>query len=405
MIGTGVFTTTGFLLADLHSRWLVLAAWTVGGFVALLGALCYGALASRIPESGGEYVFLARTIHPAAGYLAGWASLLVGFSAPLAAASAGFGEYLRPVAGGVDPRWPGTILLLVFTVAHALHVRLGTLVQNASVLLKLAFLSLFLAMGAWKMQIPAESAPAPTNSGAFAVSLVWISFSYSGWNAAIYMSSEIRDASRTTPRAMLLATSVVMVVYLALNSLIVFSAPASALVGQVDVAAIAARHLGGPMWENAITAIVTLALATSVSSLVMSGPRVYARMAADGYLPKLLIPEGTVPRAAILFQSTIAIVLLWTTTFKALLTYIGFTLSLSTAATVVGLIKLRRLEGEKMKVPGWPWAPVLFVMFVLFSASFTILRQPVEAAFGGATLLLGLVAYRLQRLWRSSPAA
>jgi APA family basic amino acid/polyamine antiporter len=143
MIGAGVFTTTGFLLADLHSRWLVLAAWTVGGFVALLGALCYGALASRIPESGGEYVFLARTIHPAAGYLAGWASLLVGFSAPLAAAAAGFGEYLRPIAGGVDPRWPGTILLLVFTVAHALHVRLGTLVQNASVLLKLAFLSSF----------------------------------------------------------------------------------------------------------------------------------------------------------------------------------------------------------------------------------------------------------------------
>jgi APA family basic amino acid/polyamine antiporter len=204
---------------------------------------------------------------------------------------------------------------------------------------------------------------------------------------------------------MLLATGVVMVVYLALNALIVFSAPASALVGQVDVAAIAARRLGGPMWENAITVIVTLALATSVSSLVMSGPRVYARMAADGYLPKLLIPAGTVPRAAILFQSTIAIVLLWTTTFKALLTYIGFTLSLSTAATVVGLIKLRRLEGEKMKVPGWPWAPVLFVMFVLFSASFTILRQPVEAAFGGATLLLGLVGYRLQRLWRSSPAA
>ena len=159
------------------------------------------------------------------------------------------------------------------------------------------------------------------------------------------------------------------------------------------------------MWEKAITAIVTLALATSVSSLVMSGPRVYARMAADGYLPRLLIPHGTVPRAAILFQSTIALVLLWTTTFKALLTYIGFTLSLSTAATVAGLIKLRWVEGEKMQVRGWPWAPVLFVAFVIFTASFTVLRQPVETAFGGATLLLGLVAYRLQKLWRRSPAA
>ena len=405
MIGTGVFTTSGFLLADLHSRWLVLAAWAVGGFVALLGALCYGALASRIPESGGEYIFLSRTVHPAAGYLAGWASLLVGFSAPLAAAATGFGEYLRPFVGGIDPRWPGTILLLVFTAAHAGHFRLGAIVQNASVIIKLVFLLLFLALGAWKMQVPAAPAAAPANLGAFAVSLLWVSFSYSGWNAAIYMSSEIRDASRTTPRAMLLATSGVTIIYLALNAFIIFSAPASDLVGQVDVAAIAARHLGGQTWQSAITAIVTLALATSVSSLVISGPRVYARMAADGYLPRALIPSGSVPRAAIWFQSVIAIVLLWTTTFKALLTYIGFTLSLSTSATVLGLIKLKWLEGEKLKVHGWPWAPVLFVVFGLFSAIFTILRQPVEAAFGGATLLLGLIAYRLHRLGRSSPAA
>ena len=165
------------------------------------------------------------------------------------------------------------------------------------------------------------------------------------------------------------------------------------------MAAIAARHLGGQTWETAITVIVTLALATSVSSLIMSGPRVYAQMAADEYLPRLLIPSGTVPRAAIVFQSTIALVLLWTTTFKALLTSIEFTLSLSTAAMVVRLIKFRRMEGVKIKVWGWPWAPFLLVAFVLFAASFTILQQPLKATFGRATLLLGITAYRLLRWW------
>jgi APA family basic amino acid/polyamine antiporter len=294
------------------------------------------------------------------------------------------------------------MLILAFTAAHAWHVRAGALAQNASVVLKLVFLSLFLALGASKLRALESPATEPSSISAFAVSLVWISFSYSGWNAAIYMSSEIRDPARNAPRAMLLGTAVVALVYLALNALIVFSAPVSALEGQVDVARIAARHLGGDNWETAITAIVALALATSVSSLVMSGPRVYARMALDGYLPKFLASNGASPRAAIFFQTAVALFLLWTTTFKALLTYIGFILSLSTAATVAGLIPLKIREGDKLHAPGWPWAPVLFIAFVLFTAAFTILRQPVEAAWGGLTLLAGLLAYRLQSAWRNA---
>jgi len=119
MIGAGVFTTSGFLLADLGSPWYVLAAWAVGGVQAALGAMCYGALARRIPESGGEYLFLSRTLHPAAGYVAGWLSLLVGFSAPIAAAAFAFGAYARPWFGGAPPPLAGTVLILAFAAVHA----------------------------------------------------------------------------------------------------------------------------------------------------------------------------------------------------------------------------------------------------------------------------------------------
>ena len=397
MIGTGVFTTSGFLLADLGSRWLVVAAWLVGGVIAMLGASCYGALARRIPESGGEYLFLSRTLHPAAGYLAGWVSLLAGFSAPLAAAALGFGEYARAWLGQTSPAAIGTALILLVTAAHAWRLRLGTITQNLAVAAKIAFLGAFLLLGAFQLrgaETFSDLAPASALS-AFAVSLVWISFSYSGWNAAIYLSSEIRDPERNVPRALLLGTAAVTLLYVALNALIVFAAPPAALAGQLDVARVAARHLGGAPWAHAITALVTLALATSVSSLTMVGPRVCAKMAADGCLPRWLRTTRETPTAAILFQSTLAIALLWTASFKALLTCIGFILSLSTAATVLGLIRLRRREGPALRVPGWPWAPALFIAFVLFTTAFTIHRQPRESLIGLATLAVGLAAWRL----------
>ncbi|MCK5806399.1 MAG: amino acid permease, partial [Lentisphaeria bacterium] len=138
MLGTGIFTTSGFLLAELPSRPLILLAWLVGGGIALLGAVSYGALARRLPESGGEYFFLSRTIHPAAGYVGGWLSLLVGFSAPIAAAAFAFGAYTKSwFPDGVHPKLVGTIILFIFATAHSLSVRRAVRMQNAMVVLKI----------------------------------------------------------------------------------------------------------------------------------------------------------------------------------------------------------------------------------------------------------------------------
>lgn len=393
MIGTGVFTTSGFLLADLGSRWAVLAVWAIGGFMAALGALSYGALARRIPESGGEYLFLSRTVHPAAGFAAGWISLFVGFSAPLAAAAFGFGEYTKYWFGGASPQLTGTLIIVAFALLHSTAVHKGAWVQNLAVLLKIFLILAFVGIAVGQLAPTPSQTPRSFSAGSFAVSLVWVSFSYAGWNAAIYIGGEVRDPERNLPRSLLLGTGTVTLLYLALNAVFLFGAPESVIAGQLEVGRLAAISLGGKPFGEAITALVALALATSVSSLLMAGPRVYARMAADGLLPKWLATEAGPPRAAILLQTLLAIVMLWAAAYDALLTYIGFTLSLSTAATVFGLILLRRREGSLLKVPGWPWVPFLFLILTLWTVAFSISRRPIESLLALLTIAAGVLVW------------
>jgi APA family basic amino acid/polyamine antiporter len=397
MIGAGVFSTSGFLLADLGSPWYVLLAWAVGGVQAALGAMCYGALARRIPESGGEYLFLSRTLHPAAGYVAGWLSLLVGFSAPLAAAAFAFGAYAKPWLGGIPPALAGSILILAFAAVHAAEVRRGAQVQNAAVLLKVTLIVVFVTIAACKIGLPAAQPDSPFPVVAFGVSLIWISFSYSGWNAAVYVGGEVRDPGKTIPRSLLLGTALVTLLYLALNTVFVFAAPMAELAGKLDVGRIAARAIGGAVLEEAVAGLIALALVSSVSSLVMAGPRVYAQMAADGFLPGGLAVTSGPPRMAIALQAGLALLFLWSATFDALLTWIGFTLSISTAATVAALIVLRKREGKTLAVPGYPVVPWLFLAGVLAMTAFTVVQRPMESLVGFATIAAGFAAWRLQQ--------
>jgi len=346
-------------------------------------------------------LFLSRTLHPALGFVAGWISLLVGFSAPLAAVAFAFGEYVKPWLPGWPAPLSGSVLLVGFAAVHALHVQRGAWVQNAAVLVKLLLIVFFVGFAATRLQPPAEPIFVPAPVSAFAVSLVWVSFSYSGWNAAVYVGGEIRDPARNLPRSLLLGTGLVTLVYLALNGVFLFSVPPEVLSGKLEVGRIAAGALGGPALANAVAVLVCLALLTSASSLVMAGPRVYARMAADGYFPRwLAAPEGP-PRAAIAFQLLIALALLWSAAYESLLTYIGVTLGLSTAATVFGLIVLRRREGERLPVPGWPWLPATFLVTVLAMTILTVARRPIESFIGLGTIGVGWVVWWLIPGWRS----
>lgn len=406
MIGAGVFTTSGFALADLGSPARVLLAWAVGGVTAACGALCYGALARAIPESGGEYTYLARTLHPLAGYLAGWVSLLAGFSAPIAVAALGLQVYLDSTFElGGDPRWIGTGAIALAGVLHGLRLALGVVAQNAVVALKLALILAFVLLGAWKLELAERVSATPAGEfelGAFAVSLVWISFAYSGWNAAGYVAGEVRDPERNLPRALVLGTALVTFAYLALNTVFVYAAPLAELAGKPEVGALAAEALGGPGLRRFLTLIVALALFTSVSSMVMSGPRVYARMAADGLFPRAFAFTGDVPARAVALQVALSIAVVWFADLRQLIGYVGFTLGLCAAAAVVGLLRLRARAGaERVHVPGYPFVPALYLAMTLFASGYMVVREPVNAAFGVATVAVGLVPYAL---WRRRPS-
>jgi APA family basic amino acid/polyamine antiporter len=399
MVGTGVFTTSGILIAILGSPWLVLLIWLLGGVIALLGALCYGALAQRIPESGGEYIFLSRTLHPAAAYIAGWLSLIVGFAVPLGALAFAFAEYLRPwLPAAIGPHVAATILLLGVSVIHFVSVSVGARIQAAVVVAEVALIILFASFGLGRLYPHGfHTAPIGGHFGKMGLALVIVSFSYFGWNGAVYIGGEVKDPERNLPRSLIVGTSIVTLLYLGLNALFVFAAPMSVLSGRIDVAHVAAEAVGGPRLALAVSGLVALALALCVSALTMTGPQVASRMAGDGLLPRVFAtPVGRPPRAALLAQLGLGLLVLWTAAFERILTYVGFTLGICTAATIVGLCRIRLKEGPRMAVPGWPWVPGLFLAFVFGSTVFTIIQRPFESLIGLGTLAAAAIAYRIQ---------
>ena len=403
MIGAAVFTSAGYSLGALGSREWVLVCWVVGGFVAICGAISYGALGQQLRESGGEYVYLARRVHPLAGFLAGWVSLLAGFTGALAFAAGVFEQYAAPLLGVEQPN--GTIaitLIFLCVLQHSLGVAGGAWLQNAVVVVKVAGLSLLALLGWWWLgsREPLPATPTATFTWSdFAVQLTYVYLAYSGFNAAVYVTEEVRDVERTLPRSMLLGTLLVTVLYLALNAVFVYSGPIDQLAGKHDIAAVAMRLLGGPTVEVCTRLLICTALATSVSALTMSGPRVYAKMAADGLFPIPVPPAGRAPRVAITLQSVLASAVVLTAGLQAQLEYLGFILMLCAAAAVATLFWVR--HDDPARRPQW-WqltAAGLFVAAALVLMVLTILRQPEDdratVAATAVTLGAGVAMYFL----------
>jgi basic amino acid/polyamine antiporter, APA family len=406
MVGTGVFTCSGELMKFLGSPWLVLLTWLLGGGLALLGALCYGALARRIPESGGEYVFLARTLHPGAAFVTGWLSLVVGFAATLGLNGIAFADYVFAIGGGGGaPPWlfqriVASLVLVAAALLHMSSVAIGARVQAAVVIAEVSLIVLFATFGlGWLGFHGFHTTPVAGNYGKLGVALTTVSFAYLGWNASVYIAGEVENPDRNLPRSLIYGTSVVTLMYLALNAVFVFAVPAEKIAGQTAVGDIVAKVLGGPSLAAVFSGLVALALAMCVSALTMTGPRVAARMAADGLLPKIFCGSaGRPPRVALLVQLLVGLLALWTSTFGSILTYVGFTLGISTIATIVGLCRIRLREGPaRVLVPGWPWVPAIFLAFVTGSTIFTVISRPFVGLVGLATLGACTGGYFVQR--------
>ena len=405
MVGIGVFTSLGFQVKDITSGFSLLLLWIVGGIVALCGAFCYAELGSMFPRSSGEYNFLRRTYHPVAGFLAGWLSATVGFAAPVALAAMAFGEYFKAVVPGAPPLLLGLALTWLVTLVHLRGIRHGSAFQIAWTVLKLALIVAFVVAGfAFGSRQPISFAPTTLDfihvtSAPFAISLVFVMYSYSGWNAATYVIGEIRDPDRCVPRALLVGTLTVLVLYVGLNAAFLYTTPIKEMAGQLDVAQIAGRHVFGDRGAHIVAGLICIGLVSSISAMMWIGPRVTMAMGEDMPLLRFFSRKSKqdVPAAAILFQLLVSNLLLFTQSFEAVLDFIQFSLSFCSFFTVLGVIKLRFTHPDLPRRPyrawGYPVTPIVFLAAMLFMMYYLMINRPIESLAGFGMMLAGLAIY------------
>ena len=423
MIGGGIFLTSGFLMRDLHHPVVMLALWLVGGLVALSGALSYGELGAAFPQAGGEYAFLSRLYHPILGFLSGWVSFFVGFSAPIAFAARGFSKYLTQalpgllhpgiVPGAAEARVMekayAILLIAAFTFLHTRGLKAGARVQNAltglKVLLIVGLVAAGFAFGKGSLSHFADAAPFRFDFGGIktmGLALMWIMFSYSGWNASAYVGSEIRNPSRNLPRSLLLGTAVVMLLYFALNVFYVYGIPPAQMEGVEAVAGLAAGNLFGRSAETVLSLVISFAFFSSLSAYLILGPRVYYSMARDGIFFKSIAavdPKCSVPTRSILLQGGIASVMVLFGTIDQLLTYMGFSLGIFPLLAVLGVFKLRRSGRSAVKLPGYPVASAFYILAGTAILVLAFLRSPGASLVAIGTALIGLPVYFLFKWW------
>ena len=411
MIGTGVFTSLGFQVAAIPSPFLILFLWVLGGVIALCGALSYAELAAALPRSGGEYNFLSQIYHPAIGFMAGFVSVAVGFSAPIALSAIALGKYLAAAWPGLQAGSISIAAVLLIAAMHSLTVRASGNFQVLITSLKVALIVVFIFIGitrggAWTFS-PHRGDAGLIFSGPFAISLMFVLYAYSGWNAAAYIIGEVRDAPRTVPGALVLATIIVMILYVALNAVFLASGPMGEFAGKIEVGEIAARNLLGAEGGRIMSALIGGGLISAISAMTWAGPRVAQTVGQDFSTLRILArtSPGGVPRVAMGVQTLLVLLMVLTSTFEAVLLYAQFSILACSFLTVLGVIILRKRQpalARPFRCFGYPVTPVLFLALNLFAMTYTTLYRPAQAFAGFATLLVGIGLYFLARRSRIS---
>ncbi len=406
MVGTGVFTSLGFQLAGgVTDVAAIMILWLMGGVIAFTGAQVYGELGSVMPRSGGEYHFLTELYHPALGFMSGFFSMFVGFAAPIALAAMALGIYFSNVYSGIDPRYIAAAVIVLITVVHSTGVRSGGAFQLVFTVIKLVLIVGFIIAGFFFAPehqaislIPTATTWEQILSAGFAVSLIYVYYSYSGWNASAYFVSEMKNPLKNLPRSLIIGTAIVTVLYLLLNFVFIYVTPLANLSGQLDVGAVAATGIFGQQGGIIMSGLISLLLISTISSMVFAGPRVIQVIGEDypalSFMSKKR-PNG-VPLFAILVQSTISLVLLFTSTFEALLTYLGFVMNIFAFMTILGVFVHRRKYPDMVrpyKTKGYPVVPIIFMLFVLWNVYYLFKEKTTETLIGLGTLAFSLIVY------------
>jgi APA family basic amino acid/polyamine antiporter len=408
MIGTGVFATLGLQAEAIKNGAALLLIWGLGGVTSLCGALCYGELAAAIPRSGGEYHFLSRIFHPLLGQLAGWASVTIGFAAPIALATMALGHYAGTVIP-VDPLWIAMVTLIFVTSIHGFDLAFGRAFQVAATIVKIVVVVLFCVAALMVEPVPGSLVLMPNAgtldavfSAPFGLSLIYVSYAYSGWNAAAYIVDEVRQPQYTVPRALAHGTLLVTVLYVLLNLSFLRTVGAGELAGTVEVGALSARNVFGEQGGAILSLVVSLLLVSTISAMVLAGPRVLAVIGED--LPALHFlatrNRRGAPTRAVALQQALALIFIATDSFEEVLVFAGFTLTLFALLTVIALVRLRVREPEldrPFRVPLYPLPPLIFLAVSGASLLVVAMDRPVTLMAVLGLLAVGWLFFRRRK--------
>ncbi len=406
MIGAGVFTSLGFQLVEVTNTWSIIILWTLGAIMALCGALSYAELSTSMLRSGGEYQFLSKTFHPLVGYLSGWVSLTIGFAAPVALASIAFGEYLSLYLG-IDEVILASFIVVLITLIHTISVKHSSFLQNSTTIFKLATILVIIVAGfiiytpenayewsgLWQNEILLPG---------FAVSFVYVTFSYSGWNAASYLAEEIKSPIKNIPKALVVGTLLVSVLYILLNLTFLKHGTLQNLQGQLEVGQITANAIFGPSGGKAISIAIGLILVSSISAMVWIGPKVTQVMGEDHRLwhwfSKLSTNE--IPKRAILLQLLITLAILISGTFQQILIYSGFILQLFGALTIYSVFLNRKKNSAntlQFKTPFYPIPQLIFLFLSAWVLLYLLYHQPIQSLLGLLNIGIGIIIYKFDK--------
>jgi len=405
MIGTGVFTSLGFQLMDIQSTFVLLMLWLVGGVTALCGALTYAELGSSLPRSGGEYNFLSQVYHPMAGFVSGWISATVGFAAPTALAAMTFGAYLEASLGDVlSAKLMAAILVLVLTGIHIFSHAASGGFQTLFTLLKVLLILVFVVAVGWSVSEPQSVSllPGPGDaelllSSAFAVSLIYVNYAYTGWNAATYIINEVDEPQRNMPVILFAGTAVVMVLYLLLNYTFLHAAPQEQMAGKIEIGVIVAQSAFGETGAMVMGIMLATLLVSTVSAMVIAGPRVLQVIGEDFRLFRVMARKSReqIPVIAILVQSGLTLFFIMTSTFESVLVFSGFVMGVNTFFAVAGVFILRRRSDVKAayRTFGYPVTPLIYLILMAWTLTFILINRPQEGWAGLGIITAGVLLY------------
>jgi basic amino acid/polyamine antiporter, APA family len=433
VIGGGILFTPPLVAAAVPNAWLFLSTWVAGGMLAFAGAMAYAELATLRPRAGGEYVYLRAAFGPLAAFLTGWTSFVAGFSGAIAASAVVLASYVgRFVPAAADatpivtiplPYLPLLVsrqaLLALAAIAlmawvHRRGVGPGRLVGNILASLKVSALLVFIALGFTL----GDGSTANLQQGAGTVSgagwllaLVPVLFTYAGWNAASYLSEEIRNPGRNLPLALGLGTAAVVAIYVLLNLLYLYVLPVGALAKvQGSVLDVIADRLLGRRAGDVMGIVSIISITASISAMTFAGPRVYYAMARDGLFfgsAARVHPRFQTPGTSIIAQALWSGILVLSGSASALTNYTGFAVVLFSGIAVAALFVLRRREPDAprpFKAWGYPVAPAIFTiasLAIVANALWTDLARPIGGgtAWGPSAAGLLIIAAGMPLYW------